>query len=183
MKCNFLFFSFLFFPLPWEKVQREEPKCKCNPTSTAVGDRYVGYNCPYQDNLWIFNMQPSCSQIIPISTYKTPAVPLLFIWTISTNCSNLLLKQTCYILFCTSEHLSCTMSSLDNEEIKGWNSSSLIPGFGKVWRDIYTSVTAPGKNGYWLYKLERHLFTKPKFWLSKFQRKNGLLQYFNYGLD
>lgn len=57
-----------------------------------------------------------------------------------------LLKQTCDLLLCTSEHLSCTMSSLDNHEIKGWNRSSLIPGFGKVWTDIYTSVSAPMKN-------------------------------------
>lgn len=115
-----------------------------------------------------------------LNTYKTPAVALFFIF---TSCSNLLLKQTCYLLFCTSEHLSCTMSSLDNEEIKGWNGFSLSHQVGKVWRDFYTSVSAPVKNCCRLHKLERHLFTKPKLWLSKFQRKNGLLQYFNYCLD
>lgn len=131
------------------------------------------------------------SQLTPISTPScswlqdpSPCCPLLFISTLFTSCSNQLPRQTHYLLSlrCTSEHLSCTPSSSDNQrngEIKAWNSTSLIPTFGKAWRDIYTSAWAPVKKCWRLYKLEKHWFTKRKFWLGesmfKFQRKKGIL--------
>lgn len=34
--------TFFLPPFVLEKVQRDEPKCRCNPTSTAVGDRHRG---------------------------------------------------------------------------------------------------------------------------------------------
>lgn len=60
---------------------------------------------------------------------------------IFTSCSNLLLKQTCYFLFCKSEHLSCTMSSPDKEEIKGWNSFCLIPGWEGLERLLHFCIS------------------------------------------
>lgn len=169
-------FSFWFFPLPWEKVQREESKCRCTPTSTAVGDRHVGTTAYFKMTSGFSTHSQGALRSPPSQHLQDSCRPLLFICTIFTSCSNLLLRQTCYLPFCTSEHLSCTMSSLDNKDIKEWNSCSLLSGFWKVWRDVYTSISELVKNCWRWYKLERQ-FTKPKFWLSKFQRKNGLFQY------
>lgn len=86
-----------------------------------------------------------------------------------------------YLLFSTSEQFSCTMSSSDNQgnmEIKGWKSTSMESGYGKAWRDIYTSALAPVRKCWRLCKLEEHRCKKHKIWLGESlnsKEKNGLL--------
>lgn len=115
--------------MPWEKVQGEEPKCRCNPMSTAVGDRHVGTTVQIKMTPAFSTRSLNALSSLPSQHLKDSFCPLHFICTIYTSCSNQLSRQTCSLLFCTSEPLSCTMSSLDNQEIKGRNSSSLITRF------------------------------------------------------
>lgn len=115
MKHNFVF-SFLFFHLPWERVQREEPKCRCNPAPTAVGDRHVQLSA----SRWPLDFQQADLMLLDhfhLNTCKIPGVPYFlsapFSPAVQICCSGR------YLTFCTSGHLSCTMSSPDNQELKG----------------------------------------------------------------
>lgn len=125
-------------------MQREEPKCRCNSISTAVGDRHVVTTVPIKMTSGFSTCSINALRSLPSQHLQDSRCPSNFY----LHCFHQLLKSVAQgdLFLCTNEHLSCTMSSLDNHEIKGWNSSSLIPGFGKVWRDIYTSVSAPMKN-------------------------------------
>lgn len=159
MKHNFVI-SFLFFPLPWEKVPREEPKCRCNPTSTAVGDRHVGTTVYIKMTSGFSTCSLNVLRSLPSQHLLSPPYYLQHFHQLFKSVAH---GQTWSLLFCPSEHLSCT-TSLDNQEIKGQNSSFFTSGFGKVWRDIYASVSAPVRqNAEDGISFETHLFTKPKF--------------------
>lgn len=97
MKRNFVF-SFLFFHLPWERVQREEPKCRCNPAPTAVGDRHVGTTVRLKMTSGFSTSRPNALRSLPSQHLQDSWCPLLFICTIFTSCSNLLLRQISYFL-------------------------------------------------------------------------------------
>lgn len=186
MKHNFIF-SFLFFPLPWEKVPREEPKCRCNPTSTAVSDRHVGTTV----HLWIFKMTSGFSAR---SLNALRSLPFQYL---HDSCC----PPTIYLHHFHQLFKSVAQADMLSPFLHKWapqlhNVISGQPGDKRVeqflshsrfWegleRHLHFCLSTRGRTAEDCISFLRHLFTKPKFWLSKFQRKNGLLQYFNYSLD
>lgn len=95
MKQNFLFFHFYFSLCPGKRWRGKKKNVGAIlHIQQLVIDMWV------QLSTWRWPLDFQHAALVVsdhshLNTYKTPAVPLLFICTIFTSCSNLLLKQTC----------------------------------------------------------------------------------------
>lgn len=159
MKQNF--FSFLFFPLPWEKMQREEPKCRCNSISTAAGDRHVVTTVHIKMTSGFSTHSINALRSLPSQHLQDSHCPSSFY----LHHFHQLLKRVAQADMWPSS-LHRWAPELHNV-IFGQSRDKRVEQFlshTRFWEGLERHLHFCLSTNEELLKLERHLFTKPKFW-------------------